>query len=758
MKLNRLLNKQILKFLPPGFVESEEGRQFIEAVNNSYTAYERDIDLLNHAFRINEEEYIDINHKLKEEITLKQVSISRLKESIHSISVKSVLFKEENDHDELLAIVNYLDDQINSRKQAEEVLRIREEKYRNITANMHLGLLEVDNDELITFANQSFCDMSGYTLQEMLGKKASDLFAKNGHTELLLQKNELRRQGHSDSYEISLFDKSGHQKWWLINGAPHYNDKGEQIGSIGIHLDITRQKKLEYDLTEAKLQAEKSAQAKETFLANMSHEIRTPMNAIMGMSYQLSKTSLTSRQSLFLDAIHNSAEHLLVIINDILDISKIEAGKLNLENIGFNIDAVVKSAVQVMQHKAEEKGLALGMTIDENINQVLIGDPHRFKQVLLNMVSNSIKFTEKGAVHISCNLQDQSAGSQLLRVTITDTGIGMDEAFLSQLFTKFSQEDDSVARKYGGTGLGMSICKKLIELMKGTIEVTSKKNHGTSITFTLPFLTGSQSDMPAKEEINFDSSVLKGSRLLLVEDNEMNRLVATTVLENYGISFMEATNGEEAIHFMQKEKFDLVLMDVQMPVLNGIEATKIIRRDISSSIPIIALTANAIKGESDRCIAAGMNAYISKPFEEAVLIRTIGSLLGKEVKPAPLQENIAANEDNKLFDLQDLRKLSHGDEKFVTKIISMFIKTAPQSFSEMKKALHKNDFEKVKSLAHSLKPSIDSLGIAAMKTRIREIESCSLAGNAGGNLHQLIEESDEIIASVIISFQKQFAV
>jgi len=757
MKLNRLLNKQILKFLPPGFIESEEGSHFIEAVNSSYIAYERDIDLLNHAFRINEEEYIDINRKLKEEINLKQISISRLKESIHSISVKSEPFKEENESDELLDIVNYLDDQINSRKQAEKMLRIREEKYRNITANMHLGLLEVNNDEIITFANQSFCDMSGYSREELLGKNASHLFATDGNTELLLQKNELRKQGYSDSYEISLRDKNGEQKWWLISGAPHYNDKGKQIGSIGIHLDITRQKKLEKDLTEAKLQAEKSAQAKEIFLANMSHEIRTPMNAIMGMSFQLSKTSLNSRQTLFLDAIHNSAEHLLVIINDILDISKIEAGKLNLENIGFNIDAVVKNAVQVMQHKAEEKGLALGITIDQNISHVLIGDPHRFKQVILNMVSNSIKFTEKGNIHIACNLHDQSAGSQLLRIVITDTGIGMDEAFLSQLFTKFSQEDDSVARKYGGTGLGMSICKKLIELMNGSIEVTSKKNQGTSITFTLPFLTGSETDLPAKEEINFDSSILKGSRVLLVEDNEMNRLVATTVLGNYGIDFVEATNGEEAIHFLQKEKFDLVLMDVQMPVLNGIEATKIIRQQISSSIPIIALTANAIKGESDKCIVAGMNAYISKPFEEAVLIRTIGSLLGKEVKVRPLQK-IAATSEDKLFDLQDLLKLSYGDEKFVTKIISMFIKTAPQSFSEMKKALNKNDLEKVKSLAHSLKPTIDSLGITSMKTRIREIESFSSAGNASGDLRKLIDESDEIIASVIVSFQKQFAV
>ncbi|MEP6746509.1 MAG: ATP-binding protein [Bacteroidota bacterium] len=757
MKLNRLLNKQVLKYLPAGFIESAEGSQFIEAVNTSYNAYERDIDLLNHAFRLNEDEYIDINQKLKNEINLKQVSISRLKDSILSISVKSDSFKQENESDELLDIVNYLDGQINSRKQAEQMLRIREEKYRNITANMRLGLLEVDNDEIITFANQSFCDMSGYLLEELLGKTASDLFAKDDQAEILQQKNDLRKQGHSDAYEISLHNKTGEPKWWLISGAPHYNDKGELIGSIGIHLDITKQKKLELDLMEAKLQAEKSAQAKEIFLANMSHEIRTPMNAIMGMSHQLNKTTLNSRQTIFLDAIHNSAEHLLVIINDILDISKIEAGKLNLEHIGFNINSMVKSALQVMQHKAEEKGLILDATIDDDINKVLIGDPYRFKQVLLNMLSNSIKFTEKGAVRIACKLQGKTEESQIIQVTITDTGIGMDQAYISQLFTKFSQEDNSVARKYGGTGLGMSISKKLIELMDGTIDVTSKKNHGTSITFTLPFIKGNECDMPEKEEINFDSSILKGSRILLVEDNEMNRLVATTVLEHYGVDFKEAINGEEAVNILTKEKFDLILMDVQMPVMNGITATHIIREQVSKTIPIIALTANAIKGESDKCIAAGMNAYISKPFEEAVLVRTISSLLGGEIKMEAAQKDNQRIEES-LFDLEDLRKLSRGDEVFVSKIICMFIKTAPASVTEMKDALNRNDFEKVKSVAHGLKPTIDTLGIASMKTRIREIESFPFADASAAGLHKLLEESDQIISSVIISFQKQFAV
>jgi len=757
MKLNRLLHKQILKFLPEGFLESEQGSQFIQAVNSSYNAYERDIDLLNHAFRINEEEYTEINGKLKEQINVRQISIGRLKNSIDSISAKTESFNHGNESDELLDIVNFLDEQIDKRVQAEYMLRIREEKYRNIAANMRLGLLEVDNNDHINFVNQSFCDMSGYTVEELMGAEASTLFAKDDQVAILRQKTDLRRHGHSDAYELKVYNKKGEPKWWLISGAPHYNDKGDLIGSIGIHLDITGQKRLEHDLKEAKLQAEKSAEAKELFLANMSHEIRTPMNAIMGMSQQLYKTTLTSRQSTFLHAILHSAEHLLVIINDILDISKIEAGKLNLEAIGFSMQESVQGALEVMQHKAEEKGLVLKAVIDEAVNEVLIGDPHRFKQVLLNMISNSIKFTEKGSVTIGCSVLATAAGRQTIQITVRDTGIGMDEAYLGQLFNKFSQEDDSVARKYGGTGLGMSICKKLIELMDGRIEVSSKKNEGTAITFILPFQTGNQSDLPAKEEMVFNSSLLAGCRILLVEDNEMNRLVATTTLEHYSVELQEAVNGEEAIRMLKNAHFDLVLMDVQMPVMNGIEATHAIRRDISATIPIIALTANAIKGESDKCIAAGMNAYISKPFQEQVLVRTICSLLGKETGAA-IPEKPAPTSAEALFDLEQLRQISHGDEKFIAKMVAMFVQTAPASIAAMKSALQTNDFAKVKSIAHGLKPSIDSFGIVSMKTRIRDIESFPFETNALGQLHQLIDESNSIISNVIVSFQKQFAV
>ncbi len=643
---------------------------------------------------------------------------------------------------------------ITQRRMIEEMLRLREEKYRNIAANMRLGLLEVDAAGIITLANQSFCEMSGYLLEEITGKRIADIYQNNKTEEPSDTSAEGGDIQYAEAYELSLDNKSGEPKWWLVSKAPHYNDKGDLIGSICIHLDITKQKKLEFELVQAKLLAEKSAHAKELFLANMSHEIRTPMNAIMGMGQQLLKTGLDARQNVFLSAINNSAEHLLVIINDILDISKIEAGKLNIEHIGFDFSSIVNSAIDAMILKAREKGLEMSVTIDRNISQVLIGDPFRLKQILLNHISNSVKFTEQGSVIVNCRLLEETDSAQTLGIAVTDTGVGMDEHFQQDVFTKFSQEDNSIARKYGGTGLGMSISKKLLELMNGTIEVTSRKKFGTTITITLPFLKGTSADIAKKEDHNIDTAALKGCRVLLVEDNEMNRLVANTVLEQYGVDVSEAENGQEALTQMATGQFDVILMDVQMPVMNGIEATIRIRKELNASIPIIALTANAIKGESDKCIAAGMNAYVSKPFTEESLITAIGSLLSKDVKTEIKITPAAAG--NKLYNLDGLRKLSRGNDSFVKKMVNIFIKNGPDSVVEMKDAFSENDIITVRAVAHRLKPSIDNLCIESLQTRIRQIETFQ-GEMVTPVLKELIDETDRIINTVVVEFRSQFA-
>ncbi len=644
---------------------------------------------------------------------------------------------------------------ITERKNADQALKIREEKYRNIIANMNLGLLEVDNGEIIQSSNQSFCDMSGYSMEELIGKKAGDLFVKEESAELMDMKNESRRRGVSDAYELAVKNKSGAIKWWLISGAPSFNDKGELVGSIGIHLDITDQKLLELQLLESREQAESSANAKQTFLANMSHEIRTPMNAILGMSRQLQKTNLNEEQKFYLNTVNNAGEHLMVIINDILDISKIEAGKLALERISFSISEVIKNTVDVMQHRASEKGLLISYCIEADVAPVIKGDPYRLKQILFNLVSNAVKFSEKGKIKIACKLLLQHDTNQLLQISVADNGIGMDKEFQSNLFQSFSQEDKSVTRKFGGTGLGMTITKQLTELMGGSIDVKSEKNIGTTITMSIPFDIGNTAELVQEETVITDSSILRGKKILLVEDNEINRLVATITLGQYGAVVTEAVNGIEGVEALRNHETDLVLMDMQMPEMDGLEATTIIRSELKSDVPIIALTANAIKGESDKCFAAGMNDFISKPFEEQELVATIAKWLGKEVVLSATEK--PAVPVASLYDLSKLRTLSNGNQEFFLKVIHLFIEQAHVSIGQFELARIRNDFQAIKAVAHKIKSSFDNLGIHSLKEEIRQVEALALTEQSSAELDRSLAYVIDTLKKVIESLQSEYS-
>ncbi len=529
---------------------------------------------------------------------------------------------------------NYSD--ITRQKTSEIKLKRREEKYRRIIENMNIGLLEVDLQGHIHYANQSFCTMSGYLVDELIGKVAEDLFMEhsNDDKKIILERHEMRKKGLYDAYEVRIRHHSGEPKWWLISGAPIYDDIGNPIGSIGIHLDITMQKDLEINLTQARKIAEETARAKEVFLANMSHEIRTPLNAILGLGNQLSKTSLDPIQESFLNAINTSSDNLLVIINDILDYSKIEAGKMRIEHIGFEMTSLLRQIELTLSQNARSKGLEFILETDESLAPVLIGDPYRINQAILNLLSNSIKFTEKGTILLGCRVKDTSETEQQLTITVEDTGIGIDPKFLGSIFQKFSQENVNAARKYGGTGLGMAITYQLVSLMKGTIEIESQKGEGTKAEITLRFPIGNKRDLPVKEERHVNIDVLRGKRILIVEDNQLNRVVAGTILGTYKVEVTEAVNGQEAIDLMKTHDFDLVLMDMQMPVIDGLTATKIIRSEISRDVPIIALTANALQGEQDKCMEAGMDDFITKPFIESRLLEVILKHLDHSERPA----------------------------------------------------------------------------------------------------------------------------
>ena len=527
---------------------------------------------------------------------------------------------------------------VTARIQAEAELRRREEKYRGIIENMSLGLVEADLDDHLIYANQSFCDMTGFCNEELQGQRLSPLLLSGDELTLVESKLQSRQAGVSDSYEIVVTTKSGAPKWLLVSGAPLYNNEQQHIGSIGIYLDVTPQKQLEVRLREAKAVAETSTVAKQRFLANMSHEIRTPMNAILGMGHLLERTVLDATQASYLHAITASADTLLVIINDILDSAKIEAGRLTIERIGFDPVRLCQQVEQTLRYRAEEKGLLFETRFDPAVPPVLFSDPHRLTQVLLNLAGNAIKFTNRGHVRVVCNLVALAAPHEaVVEFVVEDTGVGIEATYLKQIFEEFTQEDSSVTRQFGGTGLGLSISQKLVKLLGGELLLESHKHTGTRSRFALRLPVGHPQSLAQQQydDLEYLRAALRGKHLLLVEDNVFNRMLASVFLANASIEVDEAANGQLAVELAATRRYDLVLMDVQMPVQNGYQATARLRQELRLDVPIVALTANAIVGERDKCLAAGMNDYLTKPFQEVPLLRMVYKwVVGYQPAPA----------------------------------------------------------------------------------------------------------------------------
>lgn len=627
---------------------------------------------------------------------------------------------------ELLFVFAQMLVNVQRRKQARTRIVKQEEKFRNIITNMNLGLLEVDLEEKVLHANQTFCLMAGVPMEELVGKKATDLLLDEGSKQILQEKSKSRKSGISDSYELKYRKPDGEYRWWLISGAPNYNDKNELIGSIGIHLDITEQKKLEEELMRQREEAEKSKRAKEIFFANMSHEIRTPMNAIVGMGDQLAKTSLNPQQERYMAAIQNSANHLMVIIKDILDLSKLEAGKMTIESIGFKPVELLDHIVGMMTARAESKGLDFFIeTRDPRVCDVLIGDPIRINQILLNLLSNAIKFTEKGEVTIKMELLEDAERQQKMALRVRDTGIGMDEDFIQKGFEKYVQEDSTITRKYGGTGLGLSITQELVHLMGGSMDIVSQKGKGTEISIFLSFEKGDLSDLPVDAPKYIDHELIRGKKILVVDDNEFNRMVASTVLEQNEVQIGLATNGKEAVEELKKSKYDLVLMDMQMPVMDGVMATKIIREDLKSDIPVVALTAFAMKDDEEKYMEQGMSAFLAKPFQEEDLLHTISLLLlGKDAPMIPKKKKEAVSDPPiARYSVEGLERLANGNPEFISKMMNLFKDTASATMVELQAAFESEKFDEVRKLAHRLKPSVKMLAIGEISEEIVELES-----------------------------------
>lgn len=497
------------------------------------------------------------------------------------------------------------------------------------------------------------------------------------------------------------------------------------------------------ELNLTKIRAEKSEKFKEQFLANMSHEIRTPINAVTGMTGLLLEKQPRTDQLRYLESIRNASDSLLVIINDILDLSKIEAGKIEFEKVDISINDLIRNVFEIMHFKAEEKGLLLNKQIDKNIPPVLIGDPTRLTQILINLIGNAVKFTDKGSVEVNVHRIDNGSNEIVsnaivsLNFSVVDTGIGMTEEQQQRLFQDYAQAGPETSRKYGGTGLGLSISRQLVQMKGGTITVKSVPGEGSTFAFNLNFpVSENKSIAIIEKNISGDMlAALRGIKILLADDNEYNRIVVreTLQLKIGNVSIDEASDGEMAIEMIRKNKYDLVLMDLVMPKLDGLEATRLIRKMQSpvKDIPVLALTASVVKSEMDKCYDAGMNGFVPKPFKNHELLGAIYKTLVKEdvvFEEVQVLKSTSKNE-GAYVDMNYLHELTEGDEVRQKRYIELFFRKVPESISTLKVAYENRDIEQVRITAHSLKSLLSFAGVFAGLELAESIEqSCSVDG------------------------------
>lgn len=447
------------------------------------------------------------------------------------------------------------------------------------------------------------------------------------------------------------------------------------------------------ELAAQKKIAERAVLAKDSFLANMSHEIRTPLNAIIGFTDLLAQTNLDETQRDYINSVQIAGENLLLIVNDILDLSKIESGNLTIETIPFNLKTTLKHVYNLLKIKVP-KDVEFNLFLDADMPEMVIGDQGRLNQILVNLIGNALKFTHEGEVTVSVKMVDEIDSHYSLKFSVKDTGIGIPPKKLKTIFDRFTQAEDSTTRKFGGTGLGLNIVKQLIELQNAEINVKSQQDRGSEFFFVINYKKADYVE-EAEEEITSES--LGKLKILLCEDNVLNQKLVRSVMQNFGFELDIAENGEEGIEFLSNNEYDLVLMDLQMPVKDGYQTTEYIRNEMKSTIPIIAMTAHSLMGEQERCYNVGMDGYVPKPFKQPVLLEAIKTVLNPDYR---LTRKRRVN-------LSFIDEMACGDLSFRQEMINLFIEKIPAEEEQLEDAFNNNDYLKVKNLAHNMRSSMD---------------------------------------------------
>jgi PAS domain S-box-containing protein len=629
----------------------------------------------------------------------------------------------------------------NEEKERREIANKELEKFSyslKLASQYSLSLIEASLDPLVTISpkgkitdmNQATVNITGITRGKLTGTDFFEYFTEPQKAREVYQ--EVFAKGSVADSPLTLRHKDGKLTDVLFNGSVYKDDRGNVLGVVVVARDITDQKRIATELTEAIVFAELATQlaeeakikaenatviaenavkAKQQFLSNMSHEIRTPMNAIIGFTKVLLKTDLSVKQKGYLTSIKMSGDALIVLINDILDLAKVDAGKMTFEQIPFKMSVSIATMLHLFETKIQEKNLTLIKEYDDKIPEVLVGDPVRLHQIILNLVSNAVKFTSEGKITASIQLLSEDDEKVTIQFSISDTGIGISETKIGSIFENFQQASSGTARLYGGTGLGLAIVKQLVEPQSGSISVKSKIDEGSTFSFILPFLKTTADAQIEPEILELDPEITN-IKVLVVEDIALNQLLMRTLLDDFGFECDIATNGKIAIEMLQSKSYDIILMDLQMPEMNGFEATEHIRYTMNSLIPIIALTADVTTSDLAKCKAVGMNDYIAKPVDDRLLYSKIVASVKKTMLLSDHKE-ILSDENIKLkcTNMDYLKQRTKSNPALMMEMISLYLEQTPPLILIMKESSEAKDWNLLYTAVHKIIPSFSIVGI-----------------------------------------------
>ncbi|PJA07997.1 MAG: hypothetical protein COX70_05020, partial [Flavobacteriales bacterium CG_4_10_14_0_2_um_filter_32_8] len=503
--------------------------------------------------------------------------------------------------------------------------------------------------------------------------------------------------------------------------------------------------------------AEDAVKAKQQFLSNMSHEIRTPMNAIIGFTKVVLKTDLTAKQKEYLNAIKVSGNALIVLINDILDLAKVDAGKMTFEQTPFKLADSLSAMIHLFETKIQEKNLVLIKEYDEKIPKVIIGDPVRLHQIILNLVSNAVKFTTRGTITVSVRMLNEDEEQVTLEFSVTDTGIGIAKTKIATIFNDFQQATSGTSRLYGGTGLGLAIVKQLVEPQGGSIHVKSTIDEGSTFSFTLSFEKTDEEVEDDATLIELDDEI-KNIKVLVVEDIALNQLLMKTLLDDFGFDRDIAGNGKIAIEKLAAKSYDIILMDLQMPIMNGFEATAYIRNTLNSKIPIIALTADVTTVDLAKCKAVGMNDYIAKPVDEKLLYSKIIGLVKKTtIINESKEDGFSQKKSLKCTDLDYLTHRTKSNPTLMMEMISLYLEQTPPLIKTMKQSLQNKDWNSLQAAVHKMIPSFSIMGIHTdFENMAKKVQEYASTQQQTDVIHSMVLQLENICNQACVELKEEF--